>query len=117
VGYTAFVTLPADGVDAPGRDGSVAAIHPDRVIAGRYPDRGLVLAGVVTSCRPAGALWEIAFKVGGALVTGRLAEAVPVGQSLAVTALDPPLFAPGPDGANGTGLSEAQRNGRTGVSK
>ena len=33
-------------------------MHPDRVVPGRQPGRGVVLAGPVRSCRPAGAGWE-----------------------------------------------------------
>jgi hypothetical protein len=113
VGYTSFVGLPAVLAGTPGPPGPpaaqppdggqateaghlVAAIHPDRVVAGRHPERGLVLNGVVTGCRPAGALWEITVQAGNAVVTGRLAEPAAVGHELAVTALDPPVF--GPDG-------------------
>jgi hypothetical protein len=51
VGYRAFVPLPGD-------PGTVAGVHPDRVVPGRQPGRGVVLAGRVRSCRPAGAGWE-----------------------------------------------------------
>ena len=51
VGYRAFVPLPGD-------PGTVAGVHPDRVVPGRQPGRGVVLAGPVRSCRPAGAGWE-----------------------------------------------------------
>ena len=102
VGYTSFVP-------APGPAGTVAGIHPERVIIGGQPDRGLVLGGVVSSCRPAGALWETTVRLsdgggevvdgsGGAVsVTGRLSESRAVGQDLVLTAVDPPRF--GPDGA------------------
>ena len=73
--------------------GVVAGIHPDRVISGRHPGRGLVLAGIVSSCRPAGALWEVAIRTADATVTGRLPEAAPAGQELVLTAVDPPCFA------------------------
>ena len=49
VGYRAFVPLPED-------PGTVAGVHPDRVVPGRQPGRGVVLAGPVRSCRPSGAL-------------------------------------------------------------
>lgn len=88
VGYTAFV---------PAADRMVAGVHPDRVIDGSHPDQGLVLTGVVDSCRPAGALWEIALRTGGVTVTGRLPEARPAGRELVVTATCPPCF--GQDGA------------------
>ncbi|HEX7996553.1 MAG TPA: ATP-binding cassette domain-containing protein [Streptosporangiaceae bacterium] len=90
VGYTSFVPLGAQS------DGRVAAIHPDRVVAGKHPDRGLVLTGMVTSCRPAGALWEVTITTGTATVTGRLSEPVANRQELVLTALRPPVF--GTDG-------------------
>ena len=121
VGYTSFVGLPAvragrpglpaaqppgagqptDVGQPPGAGQPVAAIHPDRVVVGRHPERGLVLQGVVTACRPAGALWEITVRAGNAAVTGRLAEPAATGQEFAVTALDPPVF--GPDGERARG--------------
>jgi molybdate transport system ATP-binding protein len=51
VGYRSFVPLPED-------PGTVAGVHPDRVVPGRHPGRGVVLAGPVRSCRPSGAAWE-----------------------------------------------------------
>jgi molybdate transport system ATP-binding protein len=105
VGYAAFVPVRSARADspeptaAPGPTGPgvVAAVHPDRVIGGCQPDRGLVLAGVVTSCRPAGALWEIAVMASDVTVTARLPEATPAGREVQITAIDPPRF--GPDGA------------------
>ena len=89
VGYTSFLPLPA----APGMpDGLVAAIHPDRVIPGRHPELGIFVPGVVTSCRPAGALWEAKVRSGEAIVTAHLPSAIAVGQRIEVTAADPPLF-------------------------
>ncbi len=103
VGYTSFVRLPAVRAGSPAPPAAqsadaqpVAAIHPDRVVAGRHPERGLVLHGVVTVCRPAGALWEITVQAENAAVTGRLAEPAATGQELGVTAIEPPVF--GPDG-------------------
>jgi ABC-type Fe3+/spermidine/putrescine transport system ATPase subunit len=106
VGYTAFVPAGnrTDGDRTDGDrpagdrpDGAVYGVHPDRVISGRHPDRGLVLSGVVASCRPAGALWEIGLRVPGGVVTGRVFEPVPAEAEMSVTVLDPPSF--GPDGA------------------
>ena len=92
VGYTSFVPLGGQ----PGTpDGQVAAIHPDRVEAGRHPDRGLVLTGVVSSCRPAGALWEVTISTGTATVTGRLSEPVATRQEFVLTAVHPPVFGTG----------------------
>jgi len=95
VGYTSFAPVP-------GPEGTVAGIHPERVIVGGHRDRGLVLAGVVTACRPAGALWETTIRLGpvagGAVsVTGRLPDPRAVGHDLVMTAVDAPWF--GPDGA------------------
>lgn len=86
VGYSAFVPWSM------GQPGLVAAIHPDRVMGGRHPELGLVLAGVATSCRPAGVFWEITINTGEATVAVRLPERVPAGQRTEVTAADPPRF-------------------------
>ena len=94
VGYTSFVQLPAQHSQP---DGLVAAIHPDRVVAGRYPQRGPVLDGPVTSCRPAGALWEVTILTGAVTVTGRFPEPVAEKREFVLTAIDPPVF--GADGA------------------
>jgi len=59
VGYRSFVSLPGTGV---------AGVHPDRVVAGRQPGRGVVLAGPVRSCRPSGAGWEASVEAAGTLV-------------------------------------------------
>ncbi len=90
VGYLGFVPAagPAD---------ATAGVHPERVAAGAHPDRGLVLTGMVTGCRPSGAGWEADLAIGAATVTCRLAERLAtVGGELAITAVDPPWF--GPDG-------------------
>ncbi len=86
VGYTGF--MPTGGT------GMVAGVHPDRIIGGAHPERGLALSGAVTGCRPAGALWEIGLRVGETELTGRLFEPAGVGQQVAVTVVDPPLFWP-----------------------
>ena len=99
VGYLGFAGV-AD------RPGVVAGIHPDRVIPGRVPARGLVLDGSVAASRPAGASWEVDLLVPGdgqpgSVVTCRLADSPgPDGSELAVTALNPPLF-----GSDGVRLS------------
>jgi ABC-type sulfate/molybdate transport systems ATPase subunit len=114
VGYTSFVLLaPRNQPDAP-----VAAIHPDRVVAGRHPKRGLVLTGVVTSCRPAGARWEVTIVTGTATVTGRFPEPAGNGREFVLTAVDPPVF--GSRGAPVAGRPvsadrDARWAGRTGV--
>ena len=94
VGYLGFVPVP-------GRAGTSAGVHPDRVVAGADGDRGLVLTGTVQAIRPAGAGWEADLLLAdpdGTPVTARLAErpGAEAGGSLTVTVLDPPVF--GPDG-------------------
>lgn len=111
VGYLGFVPIAGDprGGTLPPPDGAsrgghtrvpeaMAGVHPERVIAGPHPERGLVLAGVVTDCRPAGGGWEARILTGGTTVITRLPDPPgAVGDSLVVTALDPPYF--GADGA------------------
>ena len=92
VGYLGFVPV-ADL--PPGAAPVVAGIHPERAVAGAYPDRGVVLSGAVTACRPAGAGWEADLRVSDTVITCRLPDRPP-GGAFAVTALDPPCF--GPDG-------------------
>ncbi|HTX28228.1 MAG TPA: ABC transporter ATP-binding protein [Streptosporangiaceae bacterium] len=93
IGYLGFVpaTVPGSGEHA------VAGVHPERVVAGAHRDRGLVLTGTITACRPAGAGWEADLRVGESAITGRLPDkpAAASGE-FTVTALDPPYF--GPDG-------------------
>jgi ABC-type sulfate/molybdate transport systems ATPase subunit len=93
VGYTAFVPAP----DSAGATGTVVGVHPDRVVAGSHSDLGVTLAGVVTACRPAGALWEVSLRTSGASVKGRLPDPAPEGSELTVTVTDAPWF--GPDGS------------------
>jgi ABC-type sulfate/molybdate transport systems ATPase subunit len=72
---------------------AVAGVHPERVIAGSFGDRGLVLTGVVITGRPAGAGWEADLRVGDAAITCRLPDKPPgIGGDLVVTVLDPPYF-------------------------
>ncbi|HUB39351.1 MAG TPA: ATP-binding cassette domain-containing protein [Streptosporangiaceae bacterium] len=113
VGYLGFVPVA-------GRPGTVAGIHPDRVVPGAWPARGLVLTGTIAASRPAGAAFEVDLlclapvpatespgtgqDCGGStgcaspVVTCRLGERPGgEGETLTVTALDPPCF--GPDGS------------------
>jgi ABC-type sugar transport system ATPase subunit len=76
--------------------GVVAGVHPERVIPGADPARGLVVTGTVTAARPSGAGWEADVLAGGAAFTCRLPDEPPRA-GLSVTLLDPPYF--GPDGA------------------
>src|SRR5580692_9545107 len=86
IGYLGFV--PSGDV--------VAGVHPERVIAGAFADRGLVLTGVVTACRPSGAGWEADLRVGEETITCRLLEPAPSpGAEFVVTVLDPPYFSSG----------------------
>jgi ABC-type sulfate/molybdate transport systems ATPase subunit len=87
IGYLGFV--PSGG--------SVAGVHPERVAAGEWPDRGLVLTGMVVACRPAGAGWEVDLRTGGTTITCRLQDRPSArGGEMVLTVLDPPYF--GPDG-------------------
>jgi molybdate transport system ATP-binding protein len=83
VGYLGFVTL-ADGV--------FAGVHPDRVLPGADPSRGLVVTGTVEAARPSGAGWEADLRAGAAAFTCRLPSR-PESAQASVTLLDPPLFA------------------------
>jgi molybdate transport system ATP-binding protein len=98
VGYLGFVPVTGSGVVEAGVGGAgvVAGVHPDRVVPGADPARGLVVTGTVTAARPSGAGWEADVLVGDAPFTGRLPSRPP-GPELSVTVLDPPYF--GPDGA------------------
>jgi len=90
VGYLGFVPAAAHA-------GAVVGVHPERVTGGAQPGRGVVLAGTVTACRPAGAGWEADLATGSTVVTCRLPERpAPAGGRLVVTVVDPPWF--GPDG-------------------
>ena len=89
VGYLGFVPVVGSGA------GVVAGVHPDRVVPGADPARGLVVTGTVAEARPSGAGWEADVLVGDAPFTCRLPSR-PEGAQLSVTVLDPPYF--GPDG-------------------
>jgi molybdate transport system ATP-binding protein len=116
-GYLGFAAVP----DQPG---TVAGIHPDRVVAGAAPGRGLVLTGPVAASRPAGAGWEADIRLPGArppgsTVTVRLAARPgPDGSEVTVTAIDAPVF--GPDGlalagTSGPGRENEVRDDAAGV--
>ncbi|MGD0701218.1 MAG: ABC transporter ATP-binding protein [Trebonia sp.] len=98
VGYLGFVPVAWAGVTGSGVgwSGVVAGVHPDRVVPGADPARGLVVTGTVTAARPSGAGWEADVGVGDAPFTCRLPSRPP-GPEVSVTVLDPPYF--GPDGA------------------
>ena len=87
VGYQGFVPVA----------GGMAAVHPERVVTGAHPGRGLVLSGQVRSCRPAGAGWEADIEAHGTVLPVRLPDRPEPGPGrLMLTVLDPPCF--GPDG-------------------
>jgi molybdate transport system ATP-binding protein len=86
VGYLGFVPVDADGA---------AGVHPDRVVPGADPERGLVVTGTIVAARPSGAGWEADVRAGDAAFTCRL-PGRPDGAQVSVTLLDPPCF--GPDG-------------------
>ena len=95
LGYLGFVPVagkPADGMSA---GAMVAGVHPDRVITGSHPERGLGVTASVTAARPSGAGWEADVLVADAAVTCHL-PARPEGGAISLTFLDPPCF--GPDG-------------------
>ncbi len=82
---------------------AVAGVHPERVIAGAFGDRGLVLTGTITATRPAGAGWEADLRAGEEMITCRLPDKPPAaGSAFVVTALDPPRF-----GSDGGALPDA----------
>jgi ABC-type sulfate/molybdate transport systems ATPase subunit len=98
VGYLGFVPV----------GDAVTGIHPERVMAGAFTDRGPVLTGQVTSARPAGAGWEADLRIGTHTITCRLADRPPAtGGELAVTVHDPPYF-----GTNGRAVTKASEIGK-----
>ena len=103
VGYLGFI--PAGTTSA--------GVHPERVIAGAFGDRGLVRTGVVTACRPAGAGWEADLQIGSAAITCRLPDDRPAaGGELTVTVLDPPYFAADGSALGGVARAGADRSQR-----
>jgi ABC-type sulfate/molybdate transport systems ATPase subunit len=92
VGYLGFVPAPG-GPGAAGLPGTIIGVHPERVVAGVQPRRGVIVSGYVTAGRPAGAGWEADLAVGAETVTCRLPERPPQpGSPLDVTVIDPPWF-------------------------
>jgi ABC-type sulfate/molybdate transport systems ATPase subunit len=97
VGYLGFLPVSAAAGQGgePGQHGGglIAGIHPDRVVPGADPGRGLVLRGLLAGCRPSGAGWEADIRLGEFTVTVRLpGRPVTDGGELTVTATDPPMF-------------------------
>jgi molybdate transport system ATP-binding protein len=117
-GHEAGQAAGLAGADEPpsgpagGRPGIVAGIHPERVVPGARPGRGLVLTGPLTAVRPSGAGWEAELTVAGQRIACRLPDRPePDDGQLTVTALDPPLF--GPDG---TAVGQAEQDRAVGSS-
>jgi ABC-type sulfate/molybdate transport systems ATPase subunit len=85
VGYGGFVPESASG-------GRWYAIHPDRVVGGALPERGVVLKGTVRSTRPFGPRYECTVAdASGEQFTVHLDEPPAGGTECTLTALDPPL--------------------------
>jgi hypothetical protein len=70
----------------------VAGVHPDRVVSGADPSRGLIVTGTVEAARPSGGGWEADLRAGDAPFTCRLPDR-PDAAQVSVTLLDPPFFA------------------------
>ena len=72
---------------------AIAGVHPERVVAGPFNDRGLVLTGTIAACRPAGAGWEADLRVGENTVICRLPDKPSSpGDEFTVTVMEPPYF-------------------------
>jgi molybdate transport system ATP-binding protein len=84
VGYLGFVPC----------EESVVGVHPERVIAGSFADRGLVLTGAAVACRPSGAGWEADLRVRDVTITCRLPDKPSAAGECTVTVVDPPYFGP-----------------------
>jgi hypothetical protein len=117
-GAVAGAVAPAEAAGPAARPGGgpatgiVAGIHPERVVPGAQPGRGLVLTGPLTVVRPSGAGWEAELMVAGHPIICRLPDRPePDNGRLTVTALGPPLFGPG-----GTAVGQAEQDGAVGSS-
>ncbi|MGD0944623.1 MAG: ATP-binding cassette domain-containing protein [Acidimicrobiales bacterium] len=85
VGYGGFVPVPAVA-------NRFYAIHPDRVILGEVPERGLVLSGTIRSTRPFGPRYECTVaQRSGEQFTIHLDEPAVAGEECTLTVLDPPI--------------------------
>ncbi len=88
VGYGGFVPAPS-AVE------TWFAIHPDRIVPGVAPERGVVLTGTILSTRPYGPRYECTVaERSGEQFTIHLDEPPGDGTECTLTALDPPVVAP-----------------------
>jgi len=88
VGYGGFVPAPS-AVD------TWFAIHPDRIVPGVAPERGVVLTGTILSTRPYGPRYECTVaERSGEQFTIHLDQPLGAGTECTLTALDPPVVAP-----------------------
>ena len=88
VGYGGFVPVPA-------ATDRWFAIHPDRILLGAAPERGVILTGTVLSTRPFGPRYECTVaERSGEQFTIHLDQPLGAGTECTLTALDPPVVAP-----------------------
>jgi ABC-type Fe3+/spermidine/putrescine transport system ATPase subunit len=88
VGYGGFIPDPSAA-------NMFFAIHPDRVVLGDLPDRGVVLTGTVLATRPFGPCYECTVRErSGEQFTIHVDQPPATGAVCALTALDPPVVAP-----------------------
>jgi len=68
------------------------AIHPDRILLGAAPERGVVLSGMTVSTRPFGPRYECVLAASsGASFTIHVDQPLPADIECTVTAIDPPV--------------------------
>jgi hypothetical protein len=88
VGYGGFIPAPSAA-------NMSFAIHPDRVVLGTLPERGVVLTGTVLATRPFGPRYECTVREhSGAQFAIHVDQPPATGAECALTALDPPVVAP-----------------------
>ena len=85
VGYGGFVPVPSKADEW-------FAIHPDRVVLGAVPDRGIVLSGTIVATRPFGPRYECTVAgPSGEVFMIHLDQPPGAGTECRLTALDPPV--------------------------
>lgn len=98
VGYQSFIPTDACRSEcfrrlSPPTGAESFAVHPERARSGSASDDGVVLHGVVTRVRPAGAGWEVGLLVADIEVICRVSDDPPgTGSSMTLTVVDPPWF-------------------------